>query len=143
MHRLLARQLRRKDDPRPVVRTLLSLDREAGTMTFAGDMPVGARARFMKANFDRLVDGAEGAARISTVSLGEEPATVALLISCVGRRLVLAQRVEDELEAVRAALGPAPVLTGFYSYGEIAPWAPGGACTLHNQTMTVTTLREE
>lgn len=135
--------LRRKGDARPVVRTLLSLDREAGTMTFAGDMPVGARARFMKANFDRLVDGAEGAARIASVSLGEAPATLALLISCVGRKLVLQQRVEDELEAVREVMGPSPVLTGFYSYGELAPWAPGGACTLHNQTMTVTTLREE
>lgn len=135
--------LRRADDPRPVVRTLLALDREAGTMTFAGDMPVGARARFMKANFDRLVDGAEGAARISTISLGETPATVALLISCVGRKLVLQQRVEEELDGVRHILGESPVLTGFYSYGEIAPWAPGGACTLHNQTMTVTTLREE
>lgn len=135
--------LRRKGDARPVVRTLLALDREAGTMTFAGDMPVGARARFMKANFDRLVDGAEGAARISCMSLGEGPATLALLISCVGRKLVLQQRVEDELEAVRDVLGAPPILTGFYSYGEIAPWAPGGACTLHNQTMTVTTLREE
>jgi hypothetical protein len=135
--------LRRGDDPRPVVRTLLALDRAAGTMTFAGDMPMGARARFMKANFDRLVDGAEGAARISTISLGEEPATVALLISCVGRKLVLQQRVEEELDGVRDVLGASPVLAGFYSYGEIAPWAPGGACTLHNQTMTVTTLREE
>lgn len=135
--------LRRVDDPRPVVRTLLALDREAGTMTFAGDMPVGARARFMKANFDRLVDGAEGAARISTMSLGEAPATLALLISCVGRKLVLQQRVEEELDGVRYVLGDSPVLAGFYSYGEIAPWAPGGACTLHNQTMTVTTLREE
>lgn len=135
--------LRRADDPRPVVRTLLALDRDAGTMTFAGDMPVGARARFMKANFDRLVDGAEGAARISTISLGDAPATVALLISCVGRKLVLQQRVEEELDGVRHVLGESPVLTGFYSYGEIAPWAPGGACTLHNQTMTVTTLREE
>ncbi len=61
----------------------------------------------------------------------------------MGRKLVLQQRVEDELEAVREVMGPTPVLTGFYSYGEIAPWAPGGACTLHNQTMTVTTLREE
>lgn len=135
--------LRRADDPRPVVRTLLALHRDAGTMTFAGDMPVGARARFMKANFDRLVDGAEGAARISTISLGEAPATVALLISCVGRKLVLQQRVEEELDGVRHILGESPVLAGFYSYGEIAPWAPGGACTLHNQTMTVTTLREE
>ena len=134
--------LRRGDDARPVVRTLLALDREAGTMTFAGDMPMGARARFMKANFDRLVDGAEGAARTATKSLGGAPATVALLISCVGRKLVLQQRVEEELDGVRDVLGASPVLAGFYSYGEIAPWATGGACTLHNQTMTVTTLRE-
>ena len=38
---------------------------------------------------------------------------------------------------------PHTVMTGFYSYGEISPFMPGAKCELHNQTMTITTLREE
>jgi hypothetical protein len=70
------------------------------------------------------------------------PGSGGALISCVGRKLVRNSAWKEELDGVRDVLGASPVLAGFYSYGEIAPWATGGACTLHNQTMTVTTLRE-
>jgi hypothetical protein len=125
-----------------VVRTVLSVDDASGTMTFAGDLPRGAVARLMRANFDRLIDGAAGAARASHAPLGGDQAELALLISCVGRKLVLKQRVEEEVESVREVLGPRPVLTGFYSYGEISPFTPSARCELHNQTMTITTLAE-
>lgn len=121
-----------------LVRTILAVDETDGSMTFAGDMPEGSYARLMKANVDRLIDGAGGAA----LALGAAPADLALLISCVGRKLVLRQRVEEEVERVREVLGPGPVLAGFYSYGEISPRHPGGPCELHNQTMTITVLRE-
>lgn len=125
-----------------LVRTVLAVDEEQQTMTFAGDIPNGARARFMKANFDRLVDGAHGAAAASLQTLGGVGAELAILISCVGRKLVLDQRIEEEVEGVREVLGPEAALTGFYSYGEISPLTSGTACELHNQTMTVTTLSE-
>lgn len=133
----------RRDEEEAVVRTILAIDREAGSMTFAGDMPLGSRARFMRANVDRLVEGADGAARTAREALGARASAMALLISCVGRKLVLQQRVEEELEAVREGVGPDTVLAGFYSYGEISPFAPGAPCALHNQTMTVTTLQED
>jgi hypothetical protein len=129
------------DDP-GVVRTILAIDEKEQSMTFAGDMPQGSYARLMRANFDRLIDGATGAARISRESLRERPAELALLISCVGRKLVLKQRTEEEVEAVRDVLGGKPVFTGFYSYGEISPLMPGVKCDLHNQTMTITTFAE-
>ena len=125
-----------------VVRTVLSVDDAAQSMTFAGDVPEGAHARLMKANVERLIDGASGAARQSVVSADDAAPGLALLISCVGRKLVLKQRTEEEVEAVRAVVGPAAVLTGFYSYGELSPFAAGGRCRLHNQTMTITTLSE-
>ena len=112
-------------------------------MTFAGDVPEGAYARLMKANFDRLIDGASGAARTSHAALGSPSADLAILISCVGRKMVLGQRIEEEVEAVRDVLGDHPVLTGFYSYGEISPFTPAARCELHNQTMTVTTIAED
>ena len=113
-------------------------------MSFAGDMPTGAYARFMKANFDRLIDGAVGAAENCRFPDGEDrpPPELALLISCVGRKLVLKQRVEEEVEGVREILGEDTVLAGFYSNGEISPFTPSARCQLHNQTMTITTFSE-
>jgi hypothetical protein len=125
-----------------VVRTILSIDNETGTMTFAGDVPEGAYAQFMKANFERLIDGATGAARASHERLGKGPADLALLISCVGRKMVLKQRIEEEVEGVRDVLGDEAVLAGFYSYGEISPLVTEARCALHNQTMTITTMSE-
>lgn len=95
----------------------------------------------MKANFDRLIDGAVGAAKTSLDILGGPP-EFAILISCVGRKLILQQRVEEELEGIRDVFGQQTVTTGFYSYGEISPAIPGAVCELHNQTMTITAFSE-
>jgi hypothetical protein len=129
-------------DTTAVVRTILSVNETARTLTFAGDMPVGHRARLMRANFQRLVDGAAQAAHATRQAVGAAPVDLAILISCVGRKLVLKQRVEEEVEAVRDVLGAATALAGFYSYGEISPFTPSARCELHNQTMTITTISE-
>lgn len=125
-----------------IVRTILSVNEDDQSMTFAGDIPEGVYARLMKANFDRLVDGASGAAQSTLEGLGGVPAQLAVLISCVGRKLVLKQRVEEEVESVRDVLGAGAALTGFYSYGEISPGLAMDKCDLHNQTMTITTFAE-
>ena len=126
----------------PVVRTILAVNEKEQSMTFAGTMPQGATIRMMKANFDRLIDGAAGAAKVSYQSVGSKTPDLAILISCVGRKLILKQRIEEEVESVRDILGERAVLTGFYSYGEISPFTPGAKCELHNQTMTITTFSE-
>jgi hypothetical protein len=133
--------MRNPKDDSSVVRTILAVDEEAQSLTFAGDVPEGWYGRLMKANFDRLIDGAIGAARISVAGIAEA-VDFAILISCVGRRMVLRQRTEEELEGVRDLVGPSPFLTGFYSYGEISPSTPDAPCVLHNQTMTITSFRE-
>jgi hypothetical protein len=134
--------LRVNGDDTPVVRTILSVDDDVQSMTFAGDVPEGAYARLMKANFDRLIDGAVGAARNSVEAVGSASPDLAILISCVGRKMVLKQRVEEEVEGVRQVVGDRTMLTGFYSYGEISPFTPSARCELHNQTMTITTISE-
>jgi hypothetical protein len=134
--------LRTKAGETPVVRTILAIDETEQSMTFAGDVPEGAYARLMKANFDRLIDGATGAAKTSYQAIGSVTPDLAILISCVGRKLVLKQRIEEEVEGVRDVLGNRTVLAGFYSYGEISPFIPGAKCELHNQTMTITTFSE-
>ncbi len=122
-----------------VVRTILSIDEPTQGMVFAGDIAMGAQVRFMRASYEDLIDGAARAAERTREVQDPE---LALCVSCVGRRIVLGQRVEEETESVRAALGGRPVLAGFYSYGELAPADVNVACQLHNQTMTITTLKE-
>lgn len=135
--------LRTREGDNPVVRTILAINEKEQSMTFAGDMPEGSYARLMKANFDRLIDGAVGAARTSFEAIGSVSPDLAILISCVGRKMILKQRTEEEVEGVREILGEKTVLTGFYSYGEISPFTPDAKCELHNQTMTITTFAEK
>jgi len=124
-----------------VVRTILSIDESAGSMRFAGDIPEGAQVRFMKANFDKITDAASGAALQSLARSGQPPG-LALLISCVGRKLILQSRTDEEVAAVNEIFGGHTLLTGFYSYGEISPIVSDGDCHLQNQTMTITTFYE-
>jgi hypothetical protein len=128
---------------KPVVRTLLATHEADQSITFAGDVPEDSYARVMRTTLPQLVAGARQAARTSAEPLGDCSPELAILISCVGRKLVLQQHVEEELQGVRQVLGERPVLTGFYSYGEIAPFTPGTLCRLHNQTMTITTFAEQ
>lgn len=133
--------MRITEDDDPVVRTILSVDEEKKSMTFAGDMPKGALVRFMKANLDRIIDASAIAAQNSKIGFHEAP-ELAILVSCVGRKLVLGQRTEEEIEAVREVLGNKSVMMGFYSYGEMSPQNSKARCELHNQTMTITTFSE-
>jgi len=135
--------LRLKNSETALVRTVLSVNEADGSMVFAGDIPQGEYVRLMKANSDRLIDGAIGAAEMSKISLKNSFPDLAVLISCVGRKLVLKQRVEEELESVREVIGGNASMTGFYSYGEICPIKPFEQhCELHNQTMTITLFKE-
>ena len=127
-----------------MVRTVLAVDRDARSMTFAGDVPQGWTAQLMRGNFDRLAAGAADAARQARTGLngnGTEE-RFSILVSCIGRRLLMGQRTTDETEAAGAELGEDTLRLWFYSYGEISPHAKSGVCELHNQTMTVTTLAE-
>lgn len=125
-----------------LVRTILTIDEEQQSMTFAGDIPLGSTVKLMKSDNDSLVEGAEKASQKSRELLDSEP-ELAILVSCVGRKLVLGQSVEDEIEAVRDVLGEQVMITGFYSYGELAPANKYSACLLHNQTMTITLFSEK
>ena len=122
-----------------LVRTVLSVDEAEQSMTFAGDVPEGASVQLMRGSMARLVSGARAAAERAR---GDESTTLAVLVSCIGRKLLMGQRASDEVEAVASALGPAAVTLGFYSYGEFSPHSVTGRCELHNQTMTVTTFSE-
>ena len=126
----------------PVVRTILAVNEQESSMTFAGNMPEGSRVRFMKANFTNLISGSSNAAQFSSNGLAGHAPSLAILVSCVGRKLILNQRTEEEVEAASNIFGSEVAVTGFYSYGEISPLNGETKCELHNQTMTITTLAE-
>jgi hypothetical protein len=127
-----------------IVRTILAVDHDKRSLTFAGDVPERWSAQLMRGNFEHLSRGADDAARQATKGLADGQAAngVALLVSCIGRRLLMGQRVSEEIEAAGAVLGTQFARLGFYSYGEISPHAVSGLCELHNQTMTITTITE-
>ncbi len=124
-----------------VVRTIMSVDEKQRSLSFAGDVPVGSYAQLMRAVPDELIDGAAEAAEITKKGCKEKP-VLCILISCIGRKAVLQQLTEEEIEAVRDTFPNSPEIIGFYSYGEIAPFQQGQRATLHNQTMTITALTE-
>jgi hypothetical protein len=126
-----------------LIRTILGVDEASGSLVLAGDIDANGFLRLMHANTEGLVDGAEAAARRASDALNGNPGQgLAILVSCVGRKLVMGDAVEDEVEAVANVLGRTATLTGFYSYGEIGPFFSEIDCNLHNQTMTVTFLGE-
>jgi hypothetical protein len=127
------------------VRTLLAIDSANNSLTFAGNVEEGETVRFCQTTHDRLVEGAGGAAHLVTGNLKganmSQPG-LALLVSCVGRKGVMAEQVADEVKMVQQILGSQTMLTGFYSYGELAPRPNTTDSVLHNQTMTIGYLSE-
>ena len=134
--------LRPKDDKeKTLVRTILAVDEKNQSLVFAGDIPQTWMAQLMRANFDRLIDGAGESALMTRRTSTAEGPCLSIAVSCVGRRLVLGERTEEELERALETLPPGAQQVGFYSYGEISPYSTG-RCDLHNQTMTLTTISE-
>jgi hypothetical protein len=126
-----------------LIRTLLGIDEAAGSLTLAGDIPQGGYLKLMHASTEALVDGAEAAADAARRMARGGGQGLGILVSCIGRKLVMGDRVDEEVEAVGEVLGQDCVLTGFYSNGEISPFLATTECKLHNQTMTITYLGEQ
>jgi hypothetical protein len=134
--------LRREGGGEPLVRTILGIDEARRSLTFAGDMPQGGSARLMRTHNDHLIDSAGLAVQRAIGGLQSSDPPLVVSISCVGRRLVLGERTDEEVETVVEGVPSGAGHVGFYSYGEIAPALAGGGCDLHNQTMTVTVFSE-
>ena len=133
--------LTEKDRKHPVVRTILGIDKEKSSMTLAGNVPTGGSVQLMLASADALLEGSLEAAKLA-FQKRKKPAELALLVSCIGRKLVLSQRAEEEIEEVISVIGDEVKVGGFYSYGEIAPFYGEKQGSLHNQTMTLTLFSE-
>jgi hypothetical protein len=135
-----------------LVRCIAGVDESEQSITFCGDMPAGHLAQLTQANLERLIGGAGEAALAAqaTLQAGGARASAArasgpvlgLTVTCAGRRVVLGERAEEEVESAALGLPAGTQHMGFYAYGEIAPYGER-ICDLHNQTLTVTTLAED
>lgn len=126
-----------------LVRTILEVNENEGSMTFAGNMPVGSKVRLMKASFNKLIEGAYQATSTSIEQLNKNHPQLCIVMSCVGRKLIMKERVEEEVEAACTQLGPNVAVAGFYSNGEISPIVAGDSIELFNQTFTITSFCEK
>nr|WP_299383028.1 FIST N-terminal domain-containing protein [Allomuricauda sp.] len=133
--------VQQNEESEPLVRTILNIDEDQNSMILAGDVPMNSKVQLMMSTMDDIAEGASNAAELAMQNRKKKP-ELAILVSCVGRKLVLDQRTEDEIEEVAEVIGGQAKITGFYSYGEMAPFAGKNECQLHNQTMTLTLLSE-
>jgi len=134
-------KLKSVDEEQSIVRTILNINEEDHAMILAGDIPENSKVQLMMSNVDNIANASERAAR-QALELRENEPQLALLVSCIGRKLVLDQRVEEEIEEVVNVVGEKTTISGFYSYGEIAPFHGENNCQLHNQTMAITLISE-
>lgn len=134
--------LKDNKDTSGLIRTILAVDEKEGSLTFAGDIPENGLVRLMHTDSKGLVGGAENAAKKTSAMLKSQAGGVGILVSCVGRKLVMGGEIDGEVDAVMEILGDGSTVTGFYSYGEICPLFEATDCKLHNQTMTITYLSE-
>ena len=134
-------KVKSSDEKKSIVRTILNIDEEENSMILAGDILEGSTVQLMMTNVDNIVSAAEGGAK-HAIDLRKNKPELAILVSCIGRKLVLDQRVEEEVEEIMEVVGDSTTITGLYSYGEIAPFIGESNCQLHNQTMTITLISE-
>ncbi len=126
-----------------LIRTVLAVSDDDKSMTFAGNMPEGSTVRLMRGNIQKLIEASAIAAKDSMKGLDNHKPQLSLLLSCVGRKIILDAKSEEEVQAAGEVLGKDCAVTGFYTYGGLSPFGMGTPCELHNQTMTITTFSED
>ncbi|MGB2684357.1 MAG: FIST C-terminal domain-containing protein, partial [Olleya sp.] len=130
-----------EDEDQSIVRSILNINEAENAVILAGDIKENSKVQLMMTNVDHIANASERAATQALTHRKNKP-ELAILVSCIGRKIVLDQRVEEEIEEVIEVIGTDTVISGFYSYGEIAPFHGEVACQLHNQTMTITLISE-
>lgn len=124
-----------------IVRSVAQINEAKNALILAHKIPENTRVQLMHSNVMKLIDGAAGALNGCTLDFSGNLSTAALIVSCVGRRLIMGQKTEDEIDIIKARLPKHTEICGFYSYGEFSPTA-SKQNKLHNQTMTIIIFQE-
>lgn len=121
------------------IRAIQDANEEEQSVQLFGGVKTGDRVVFMKGSFNYVVAGAQQA--VQRLEWPTDTPVMSLTVSCMGRRSVLQDRTDEEVEVVKETLGEGVAQVGFYSYGELSP-RTSGKCGLLNQTMTLTLFWE-
>lgn len=125
----------------------LNVDHKNGTITLAASIPKGSAITLTTASRGEIINGAKLAARQAREALKGAVPQAILMFSCVGRKLVLGRRTQEEVDAVRKILGENVPIMGFYTYGEIGPIdklrEELAAAKFHNETVVLWVLGEK
>ena len=127
------------DDGRQVLRAPMGHDRVHGSVTFAGEVPVGARVQLTTGTRDEVVAATESALAQALAAYPGGRPSAALVFTCAARKQLLGTRVGEESTLLRAGLKGLP-LAGFYAYGELAPLQLGQPTRFHNETIVALLL---
>ena len=123
-----------------LLRSILTVDEKTWSVTFSWNVTQWYRAFLMRTDLSSLIKEAWKAATLAMIK-NPDP-QFALLISCAGRRIILKQRVEDEIDDIRWIVWEDCTIAWFYSYGEIWISTWDISYELHNETMTVALFSE-
>ncbi len=124
-----------------LLRATMSVNREEGSIRFAGEVPEGAMVYLTCGDKTSILDATEEAARMAIEDLGEttKPSLV-FFYSCMARKTLLGLRIKEEIDRVRSQIDPSVPMIGFYTYGEYCRVGCNGPSLLHNETATLSVI---
>lgn len=129
-----------------VCRATMGVDHQAGSITFAGDIPEGVWVKMTMGYESDIIQAATEAARTAMDKLlGRNPEIkpkIVFIYSCMARKIVLGSKTQNEIAAVQNIVGDTIPIIGFYTYGEFAPAGESNASYFHNETVTLSIIGE-
>ena len=118
----------------------MSVNREDGSISFAGEIPEGAMVSLTCGDTTSRLDAAEKAAQLALSDLGDSKPGLIFCYSCMARKIVLGRRTHEEIDRIRRVFGPSVPILGFYTYGEYCRMRCSGPSYLHNETVTLSVI---
>jgi hypothetical protein len=124
-----------------LLRATMSVDRDAGAIRFAGEIPEGTMVYLTCGDHGSILDATQKATRRAMAELGDTtPPAMVFFYSCMARKMLLGLRTPEELEGLKSQLPPEVPILGFYTYGEYCRPMQGLPSVLHNETATISVI---
>jgi hypothetical protein len=123
-----------------LLRATMSVNRQEGSITFAGEIPEGAMVRMTCGDTSAILDATSQAMEMAQDDLGDRTLAMVFFYSCMARKIVLGRRTKEEVERIRLKVGKEIPILGFYTYGEYCRVKAGGRSFFHNETATVSLI---
>lgn len=123
-----------------LLRATMSVDRQEGSIRFAGEIPEGAEVHLTCGDNSSILEASSEAARLADEEIGDIQPRMVFFYSCMARKIILGQRTQEELDRIRRVFGAEVPIIGFYTYGEYCRVGCGSPSLFHNETATVSVI---